>query len=354
MKRNTTAALIFVVVLISTAGIIWNRSAQAMSIRVNVRDVREHGLRIIGPMDPAFNGMLSAHLRRRTNVSVETLTPFSFFVKNNANQDVVGIMVRWELTGPDGVLTTKEMGYTNIMMLTNGESLDEPSLSEEMRTGNREEQRTRNRRDVIRPNSAWFFAIGFPPESAEDDDTGDDVSTGAASGSASQTNQAEIQRAIEERNQPAMLRVLRDQLAQSTDITISITGAFFADGTFVGSDSNGLFANIKAHVDANRDLLQEIALGVRRQMPPEEIFNHIRSLTDRPNSRLGRKATPAERYNFYKRMYAEALLRRREVIGDDRRTISAALRPLRRPWPRLRRMVSHSSETGVGEQQNNR
>ena len=314
MKKRSIAALMVIAGLILIVGIPLSRRVQAMKVQVNAKDFPEHGLKIIGPMDPAFNGMLAAHLKRKKGLSVDSLTPFSFFVRNTGDLDVVALMVTWDLTGPDGVTTTKEMGYANMLALMEGTN--------------------GNNNDVIKRNSNWFFAIGLPPESATGDDE-TEISTVGIGGSASEGNRPEIQEAARQSNHAALLKVLKEQLAQSTDITISIVGAFFEDGSFVGSEDSKLFTDIKAHVDARHDLLQEIALGKNRNMPSEAIFGHVKSVANNSASpRLD--STPADRYNFYKKLYAEELLRKRPIMGDDK-AIGAALQQLRKPWPKLKK-----------------
>jgi len=54
------------------------------------------------------------------------------------------------------------------------------------------------------------------------------------------------------------------QLSESVKVIVSIDGVLFADGTFVGPDSQGYFGSLKAEIDARRDLVEEIASGVER------------------------------------------------------------------------------------------
>lgn len=136
----------------------------------------------------------------------------------------------------------------------------------------------------------------------------------------------------------ALLQRFMSELATNyTDITVSIDGAFFDDGTFAGPDTSGFFAHVKAQIDAKRDLLNEVAIGLSNlHRSKEEVFSHVEKTAAQPDVRLDSNSTPTDFYNFYKRFYAREILEDRNAFGDDK-ALAVTLQPLKKAWPKLRK-----------------
>lgn len=102
-----TVGLLGLVILILAYN--WTRSVHAMSVSFNVKDLEE--LRIIGPHDPSFDGLLSTYFKESSREGFEDLKPFSVFVKNTSSRSVVAYVLRWELARRDGRVITNFSAY---------------------------------------------------------------------------------------------------------------------------------------------------------------------------------------------------------------------------------------------------
>src|SRR4051812_13874923 len=102
MRRVILTVLILATSLIMATGFLWVNRVRAMNVNINVRDLKEYGLSIISPADPSFDGKVSALLKNHPGLAIESIKPFSVFVKNSGNRAVAGYDLKWELTDRDG------------------------------------------------------------------------------------------------------------------------------------------------------------------------------------------------------------------------------------------------------------
>jgi hypothetical protein len=304
--RKTFIALAAVAALGAT--IFWGRGAQAMKVKLHAKDLPEHGLRIILPSDPSFDGRMNALLKGRAGEATEILKPFSFIVDNKGPRNAVAYMIEWCFTGAGGDDECYRQAYTSPAALMEGE----PPVPDEM-----EEQSNH-----IKPNRARLFSLLNP----------DGSGTFRVPASAEEAGQIKAGAGIDRQ---ALLRRYGAELAKYTDITVAVDGVFFDDGTFAGDDTTGFFAMVKAEVDARRDLLNDMALGLSQLgRSKEEVFRYVETVANQPDVEISSGATPAEFYNFYKKFYAAQTLRTRGPLGDEK-ALAVALHPLKKTWPRL-------------------
>jgi hypothetical protein len=319
MKRAILVSLILISLLISISGIFYHvRMVKAVSVQINVKDLPEHKLILIGPSDPSFNGQVSAFLKGNHNAMVEATKPFSVFLKNTGNKAIVAYWLKWEKIRADGTIVTSGMGGSNPTALMEGR---EPGL----------EHLVTSSGYVIKPGSMHFVS---PIISINEEQSG---GIGAITVSAENSSELDkLQKAAENNNIDPMLDLVSEELKSCTSITISIDGVFFEDGTFVGPNTTNFFEGVQGIVDAKRDLLQEIAFAIEHKQTPEEIFSMIEQLTNSQNTYTSTNATSTNHYNFYKKMYAKEVLQMRKVLGDSK-AIASALQPLRRQWRVLKK-----------------
>jgi len=64
------------------SGFAGSRSARPMSVRMHIKDLPQHGLRLITPSDPRFDDRLQKEFKGESNEVVDTLRPFSVFFEN--------------------------------------------------------------------------------------------------------------------------------------------------------------------------------------------------------------------------------------------------------------------------------
>ncbi len=283
---------------------------------LHVKDLPEHGLKLISPSDTSFDALSNALLRGRAGASAEALKPFSVFLKNNGKKSVIAYSVKWELTRPDGRVAAKTMNYVTPWAFTG-------------------QTKPAARGHIIAPNSARFVSLVIDSEAGNRELSfdGDDNLTGVSL--FKETNQ--LRQAQRERAQASQLEILNADLARSKGLKVSLDGAFFDDGTFVGPDTTGFFAKVKALRDARHDLLRQIADSVNRGQAGDALLREVEALTAGPKIRLGPNSTPTDYYNYHKRCYAAEFLRKGKASGEAW-AIEHSRQTLRNGWPSLRKL----------------
>ncbi|MDQ3803896.1 MAG: hypothetical protein M3416_08730 [Acidobacteriota bacterium] len=302
MKSKILVALLLLAVGLSTAtGFkVGDRDFQAAGTIFNTKDLAEYGVTIVNPADPAYDAMVAGLSENKPNVMVEALRPFSVFIKNTSGRTVVAFALKWELMQPDGKIRIDESDNTALWSLTGGEV---SNMSE----------------GVIRPGAAWF-STPFHPEAPHVPPT--------RGGSDAARSEPE---ATEELNR------LREELAQYTNITVSLDGAFFDDGTFVGPDSTEFFAKVEAMRNARYDLLDSVKKNLTQGSPPDEVFGNLKEIENGPAPQLSSSSSPADYYSAFRKATAAELLRVRETYGDAQ-PVERVMQKLRKPWPVLRKV----------------
>lgn len=128
------------------------------------------------------------------------------------------------------------------------------------------------------------------------------------------------------------------ELEKFTDITVTIDGAFFGDGNFVGDDSSGFFERISAQVKARRDFLKELnARSVNKTN--DELQAFAASIASQPAGRLKSKSTPTEHYNYWRNIYANEIVSSCRVMGNEK-ALQRALSSISKPWPELKKKAT--------------
>jgi hypothetical protein len=320
MKRTIFVLLILIAALTLTSeGFNHLRRVQAVNVQINIKDLPEHNLKLTGPSDPSFNGRVTAMLKGKPNPLVEALKPFSVFLKNTGNKTVVAYYIKWEKVRADGTVVTSGITGINPTPLMDG---GKPGL----------EYLSNSSGQAIKPNAAKFISTVF---ALDEEETSSESIFGLMGGSPDQGAIDQLQQTGQPDEQ-AMLNILTTELQSYSNITISIDGVFFEDGTFVGPNSTQFFEKVQANVNAKRDLLEEIAFDMQRHRNIEEIFSEVEQLANSPDDLKNPVVTPTEHYNYYKKIYAKEILQMRKAL-TDKPAILTALEPLRRSWKTLKK-----------------
>lgn len=304
MRKTAIIALIIISVITMTAGLVLSRSARAMSVKVHKKDLPEHGLVIIGPSDPSFDALLAAQLKGQPNEVIDNLKPFSFFVENRSDRMVVAYTLQWCFTKTDGTNECQVKSLTNPRALMDGDNLPEEMIEQSGK---------------IKPHSTRFFSLISPGGS------------GSLSVPASPEEVEQLKRGVSP-DRGTLLRRYGVELSKYSDVTFAIDGAFFDDGTFVGPDITGFFGETKAVIRARYDVLNEIMRGLSNPgKTKEDVFTGLEATANQPEIPLNSKSTFDDQYKYYKRRYAEEILRSRRAVGDEK-ALRLALRPMKKPW----------------------
>jgi len=318
MKRKSLIISVVLSALVVAIVVSISRGARAVEVTINVKDLPEHGLHIIGPSDPSFDGMLAKVTRNEPAAAVEALRPYSFFLRNAGGKHVVAYKIRWECTKPDGTVIYKDSSKSSAWIFTDESEADL--------------ERALLRDDsIIKPNTTWFFSLGADPRELDD-----------PSGSVEQGSWSAVIKSENTQGQAAppdktkALRFVRAELGTYTSITIMLDGVFFEDGTFAGPDATGFFDAVKSEVDAEFDLLAGLGKAAPQAKSGDEIFKYIEDDADGPDVDLGPNSTPADYYRFHKKRFSQELVAQKTSLGSAR-TIKQALKRLEKPWPKLRK-----------------
>jgi hypothetical protein len=298
-----------------------------VTIQINIKDFPKQGLKLFAPSDTAFKGKVSKLLKDKENSEIEALKPFSVVLENTSSKAVVGYWLKWEMVKPDGTIDSRQTGGLNPGQLMDENMFDvnHPSLTMGY---------------AIKPNSSRFISLAFSFGESEEGTLG-------AYGSGTKEKQAEKSfQQNQGKNINSISNRLIADLQNYTAITVSIDGVFFQDGTFIGSNSTNFFEKVQAHMDAKRELLEEILFSTKRNISTEEIFAEVEELANRQTDFLSSTSSTTDYYNYYKKLYAEEILQMRKAM-DSKRAIAMSLEGLRTSWVKLKKLqdlINHSQK----------
>jgi hypothetical protein len=294
------AALILV--LLFNLGVHYKRGS-AMHVNLNVKDLPEHGLALIPSSDPLFSELTTSS-RQAPDASMDALRPFSVLLKNVGNKTVVAYQLKWELTQPDGRTLTHSQGFTDLEKL---KTINDIRLSR--LTDKTVESGSDN---IIYPGSILFCSpAGIT-----------DISRSAAGSNGNliifsrppKTETGKGNRQVSQEHPETKLSRLAAQLSEASSITVTLDGALFDDGTFVGPDSTNFFSWITSRLNAKLDLLQEVQ-GLQRDKSANEAVAHLKMIADKPKTSINGKSTPDAIYNYYKKRYAQQMVMAQSTAG---------------------------------------
>lgn len=318
MKRKSLVISIVLSALVAAIAVSISKGARAVEVTINVKDLPEHGLHIIGPSDSSFDGMMAKVIRNEPAAVVEALRPYSFFLRNAGGKHVVAYKIRWECTKPNGTVIYKDSSKSSAWIFTDESGADL--------------ERVLPRDDsIIKPNTTWFFSLGAAPRELDD-----------SSGTVEQDSWSAVIKGENTQGQAPppdktkALRFVTAELSTYTSITIILDGVFFEDGTFVGPDATGFFDAVKSEIDAKFDLLAELGKAASQAKSGDEIFKHIEEEADGPEVDLGPNSTPADYYRFHKKRFSQELVAQKTALGSAQ-TFKQATKRLEKPWPKLRK-----------------
>lgn len=309
MKKTIVFSLSIVILASCLSGFALSRSSSPVNIKMHVKDQPKHHLRLIGPSDPSFHARLSKELKGESNEVVDTLKPFSVFLENKGTKTVVAYLMQWCFTKSDGSNQYYRTAVVNPQALMDGENLS-PELSRQS--------------GRVEPDSAIFLSLLSPDGSSI-------LRTDA--------NPQEVE-ALKQGKRPDQSSGLQrfSALAESfTEITVTIDGAFFEDGTFVGPDTTNFFEQIRAVINARRDFLNELAAGLSDSgRNRDSLYGQLRETATQPVEYIDSSSTPADYYNHFKKLAASEFLRMKDVQGEDG-AVEMILRPMKKSWATLRK-----------------
>ncbi len=92
----------------------WSSVVKATNPKIGKRDIPHYGILITASSDYSFNEEVMHWTQGRTDIfngNAKSLLPFSFFVKNMSNKDILAYKLRWKLRNSDGTVTSYVRSY---------------------------------------------------------------------------------------------------------------------------------------------------------------------------------------------------------------------------------------------------
>jgi hypothetical protein len=304
-KFLLTSIITFILAIIVSVLISSHKQVKAMETTYTVRGLPEYRVALIGPDLPSFDTLMSVVLGPGSKNLIETYKPASVFIKNEGDKAIVGLKLKWECVKGDGTVVTKELGE------------DAPGFLMEDGAPNRKSA-INSFPTVTRPNSIKYFSFVDPSRTLEPNANASPLSSS-----------------------PESLTSLNAEFAHYTNVVISIDGIFFEDGTFVGPNTTGYFEQVKAMVDARRDISREVEIGLESGKSTDEILEPMEALAKSRRVELSEQSTPPDYYHYYKQIFAREPLGVKSVFKDENKRKAALVSHVSRmkiAWKGLRKV----------------
>jgi hypothetical protein len=267
--------------------VLTKRSGQ---VCLKIKDIREHGLVIVGRSDPDFESLKGTLSKEGVRLDL-SIQPY-VFIKNLGNKRMIAYSLKWELLKDDGRVVTKTRSYSREDILMGKEAPEDPSD-----------------RIVLRPNAARLFSLAGYGDGQEISLT--PVSTTGAK------SDTEILQKLE---QTGLLTGVGKELNHTVGVTVTLDGAFFEDGTFVGPNTSRFFERTSMQIDAKNHMVQEILKRLNQGDTPADVMKYLSAKADtlgEANSPAGQRAKPEEIFKSEEKRFLDDALGIRAFAGDD-------------------------------------
>lgn len=322
MKKHSLLPALFLLIslILVTISVINPTGMYAMNITVQTRDIPEHGLLLIAAAHPLFEeNLTSVLLRNKIDQAPNTIKFLSVFLKNSGQQSLVAYRLKWELVDANGRISSYYRTFAGPLLLMEDSDPQEQSAK-------------RASEYTIAPGSLHFLSLVPMPSESRLGGTVTSVSR-----SEGESTAESLKHAVQEGNVAELSKTYTAKLNGSTGVRISIEGAFFDDGSFVGSDGSDFFDSFKAHRDARYDLYNKILAAWQLKKSADEISDYLTKLTSERISSPKPGSPSVEHYRFYTRVYADELSRIWKNSGGDA-VIDFVESRLSKPWIHLRKL----------------
>lgn len=222
-------------------------------------------------------------LKDRKDFTYETLKSYSVILQNTTEKTVVAYALRWEYPAPKGQIGIWNQSFGQSSRLLDGSK--------------RKTNPSEDKRGLTIDPGEWKLVT---PKSY----IGSDSSVTSEAMAADQGYRTYLQSVV-------------SRLGQG-DLTVTLDGAFFEDGTFVGPDRSGYCDIFKAEVSAKHDLMARVVTASKTGQGLAQVAAEIESsLPASPQDYLRSGATPSDLYEYYKSRYAQEFLNVRKKLGDE-------------------------------------
>jgi len=275
-----TVAGVFVLFLVIAVALT-NRAVHAQ-VSMTVTGLPDKGLILIGPAESGFEEKAATMLNGRKDFTYETLKPYSVILHNTSQKTVVAYSLRWEYPAPKGQIGIWDQSFGQGSRLLDG--------------GKRKTNAAEDKRGPTIDAGEWKLITPRSYIGSESRVTPDVMAADAGYRSYMQN--------------------IVDRFG-SRDLTVTLDGAFFEDGTFVGLDRAGYFDIFKADVTARHDLMARVVAAGKAGHGLAQVASEIESALPAQKTQLRGDSNPADYYEHYKNQYATEFLNIRNKVGDE-------------------------------------
>ena len=301
-------SIITIALLVGILGIresfSWKKDAPSMiSLKAN-NSLQQYGVEVISSADPNFNVELTQYIRGQEQLIpiIDSVKPFAVFIKNNTQKDIVGMSLNWKFIKNNGETETVPQIETALGELMRHKPID-PWMIGKM--------------SLLSANSTRFFSVGNPYVQQDIVNTNLRIKYQK---SQPIKNPEEIQRIASavgnERNQT---------LNKINDVSVSIDGIIFDDGTFVGADQTFYFEYINGILQARKDFLGRLREAKQANRNLSEILTQfVAEIPETPASDSSSQPRTgyANSEDAFKQSYASYLNALRKEISFRRTKFS--------------------------------
>lgn len=287
MQRILTSLILLAISITVLHAVLTKRSGQ---VSLKIKDIREHGLVIVGRADPDFESLKGTLSREGVHLDL-SIQPY-VFIKNLGNKRAIAYSLKWELLKDDGRVVTKTRSYSREDILFGKEAPEDPSD-----------------RIILRPNAARLFSLAGHGD-------GQEISLTPVSKTEGKSDIAILQKL----EQTGLLTGVGKELEHTVSVTVSLDGAFFEDGTFVGPNTSSFFERTSTAIDAKNHMLQEILTRLNQADTPAEVMKYLSAKADtlgEVNQPAGHRAKPEEIYKYEEKRFLDDAMGIRAFAGDD-------------------------------------
>ncbi len=267
IKRMSLVTLILSA-LAAAVGIVGNGRSGQVGAEMNVKDLAQIRVYLTSPSDPSYNALLDKLMKGRLDSRVEALKQYSVLVRNLGNKNIVGYSLTWRFTGPGGHPARQTKQYAQVGALLDGQQpKSKPGAWGEI---------------VIRPQAHRF--VSLMADFGEDSQVVGELDPSSAT----------------------RLEQLTADLAQGSDLSVTLDAVVFEDGSCAGPDEFNFLAGFKAGFQGEQDFFREVTSAADSGQSEDQVILRVKEIVD--SLRTSASHARLSQYDFSRKMRAEEFL----------------------------------------------
>ncbi len=286
--RRWSIVIFAILFMISIMGFTsWENNISRGQMKLTIQnDLSAYGIEVVGPENTNFDNELRVYVGPNSYVGAAALVnaakPLAIFIKNDSENDVVGLALRWKFVTSNGEL--KEMNQVQsspgILM---GMVPRDPSLI--------------GKTSLINAKTLRFLTYY--------------ESVGTQIGNLFKSNRSEriayqLDSKRVENSLAEMARQNQGAINGASEMVVVLDAVIFSNGTCVGRDESFLFESINGLVQAKRDFLNDLRAAKQNGKSDKGALDEL-SLKHSASSSPERSRRPATGKEAFEKAYQSSL-----------------------------------------------